>query len=109
MTFPRIRIATSIGSRLLSAVLILITIGSNHALAQVETTLPASQRVTINLSAGMPGQSQWLFIKDSMPRWEPIRRWWSSSRPSQTAADKIVISYTNGTADQPKSSGIEIR
>jgi hypothetical protein len=27
----------------------------------VETTVPASQRVTINLSPGMPGQSPWLF------------------------------------------------
>ncbi|AXC12578.1 Beta-galactosidase [Acidisarcina polymorpha] len=32
---------------------------------QVETTLPTSQRTTINLSAGMPGQSPWLYIKDS--------------------------------------------
>jgi beta-galactosidase len=31
---------------------------------QVETSLPPSQRVTINLSAGMPGQSQWLYLKD---------------------------------------------
>ena len=31
---------------------------------QVETALPPSQRVTINLSAGMPGQSQWLYLKD---------------------------------------------
>jgi beta-galactosidase len=35
-----------------------------HAQQQVETSLPPSQRVTINLSAGMPGQSQWLYIKD---------------------------------------------
>ena len=28
---------------------------------QVETAVPASQRVTINLSAGMPGQGPWLF------------------------------------------------
>lgn len=32
--------------------------------AQSEPTLPASQRVTINLSAGMPGQSSWRYIKD---------------------------------------------
>jgi beta-galactosidase len=31
---------------------------------QVEKSLPASERVTINLSAGMPGQSQWLYVKD---------------------------------------------
>jgi len=32
---------------------------------QVESSLPTSQRVTINLSGGMPGQSPWLYIKDS--------------------------------------------
>jgi beta-galactosidase len=38
---------------------------SVNARAQVETSLPTSQRVTINLSAGMPGQRPWLYIKDS--------------------------------------------
>jgi beta-galactosidase len=38
---------------------------SSSVLAQqVETSLPPSQRVTINLSSGMPGQSQWLYVKD---------------------------------------------
>lgn len=31
---------------------------------QVEKKLPPSQRVTINLAAGMPGQSHWLYLKD---------------------------------------------
>jgi beta-galactosidase len=31
---------------------------------QVEKSLPPSQRVTIDLSAGMPGQSPWLYLKD---------------------------------------------
>jgi beta-galactosidase len=38
---------------------------SNVASAQqVETSVPPSQRVTINLSAGMPGQNHWLYLKD---------------------------------------------
>ena len=32
---------------------------------QIEPTLPTSQRVAINLSGGMPGQTPWLYIKDS--------------------------------------------
>jgi beta-galactosidase len=41
-------------------------LGSTGARAQqqVETSLPPSQRVTINLSSGIPGQSQWLYVKD---------------------------------------------
>ena len=35
-----------------------------RAQQQVEASLPPSDRVTINLSAGMPGQSQWLYMKD---------------------------------------------
>ena len=31
---------------------------------QLESSLPPSQRITINLSAGMPGQGQWLYLKD---------------------------------------------
>ena len=31
---------------------------------QVEKSVPPSQRVTINLSAGMPGQNHWLYLKD---------------------------------------------
>ena len=31
---------------------------------QVETSVPLSDRVTIDLSAGMPGQSHWMYIKD---------------------------------------------
>ena len=30
----------------------------------VETTVPLSDRITIDLSAGMPGQSHWLYLKD---------------------------------------------
>ena len=44
----------------LSAVL-----GAGAALAQqVETSVPLSERVSIDLSAGMPGQGHWLYIKD---------------------------------------------
>jgi beta-galactosidase/beta-glucuronidase len=31
---------------------------------QVETSVPPSDRITIDLSAGMPGQSHWLYVKD---------------------------------------------
>jgi hypothetical protein len=36
-----------------------LTAGESHA------ALPASQRVTIDLSAGLPGEGRWLYIKDS--------------------------------------------
>lgn len=42
----------------------LLSLGRARA-QQVEPSLPTSPRVTINLSAGMPGQSPWLYIKDS--------------------------------------------
>jgi beta-galactosidase len=46
--------------------LVIAALGSSgvRAQQQVEKTLPLSQRVTINLSSGMPGQSQWLYVKD---------------------------------------------
>jgi len=41
------------------------TLGASVSNAQqVETSVPPSQRVTINLSAGMPGQNHWLYLKD---------------------------------------------
>jgi beta-galactosidase len=45
--------------------LVVALCSSSARAQQVETSLPTSQRVTINLSAGMPGQSPWLYIKDS--------------------------------------------
>jgi len=49
--------------------LLLFLLAAFHSIGaiaqQVEPSLPTSQRVTINLSGGMPGQSQWLYIKDS--------------------------------------------
>ena len=63
---PMDRIARFIsprGARLLT-LMILVCSGLFAGAAwsqQVETTVPASQRVTINLSAGMPGQGPWLF------------------------------------------------
>ena len=54
-----------IPSFLAAMILLLIATFVPSALcAQVETSLPTSQRVTINLSAGMPGQGQWLYAKD---------------------------------------------
>ena len=35
-----------------------------HAQQLVETTVPLSDRITIDLSAGMPGQNHWLYLKD---------------------------------------------
>ena len=45
---------------------LVVALGSVSALAQqlVETTVPLSDRITIDLSAGMPNQSHWLYIKD---------------------------------------------
>ncbi len=49
---------------LMAVTLTLAAVCSGIAVAQqVETSLPPSQRITINLSAGMPGQSQWLYLK----------------------------------------------
>ena len=44
----------------------LAALGSISARAQqlVETTVPLSDRITIDLAAGMPGQNHWLYIKD---------------------------------------------
>jgi len=59
----------TIGKRMLTGVVALLTLGSVAGLAQgTEPTLPPSQRVTINLGAGMPGQSPWRYIKDEDPQ-----------------------------------------
>ena len=49
---------------LFSLVIAVLGLSSARAQQQVEKTLPPSQRVTINLSSGMPGQGQWLYVKD---------------------------------------------
>lgn len=52
-------------TRTLVALIAITTLWSNVSIAQqVETSVPPSQRVTINLSAGMPGQNHWLYLKD---------------------------------------------
>jgi hypothetical protein len=45
---------------------LVVALGWTSAFAQqlVETTVPLSDRITIDLSAGMPSQSHWLYIKD---------------------------------------------
>jgi trimeric autotransporter adhesin len=44
-----------------------------------------------------------------MPQPGQTRPWSSSSRQTANSSGQIVVAYTTGTADQPKSSGIEIR
>jgi beta-galactosidase len=46
------------------AVVIAVLFPAGVRAQQVEKTLPPSDRITINLSAGYPGQGQWLYIKD---------------------------------------------
>lgn len=49
---------------LLPAVVVVLASLDVHAQQLVETTVPPSDRITIDLSAGMPGQSHWLYLKD---------------------------------------------
>ncbi len=58
-------LASSRLALLASLMMVLLAAGATRPVsAQSEPTVPQSQRVTINLSAGMPGQSPWLYIKD---------------------------------------------